>query len=92
MMSDTIVTVNTMLVDVKGDVDEALMAVSTTAGDAQVLMKDMGERGPHDHWPRRRRSAPTSRRSSATSGRAAARIGKLLTDDALFEQRQVDGR
>ena len=42
-MSDTVDTVNTMLVDVKGEVDDALAAVSSTAKDAQALMNDMGD-------------------------------------------------
>lgn len=42
MMSDTLVTVNMMLIDVKGRVDEALVAISTTANDARVLMNDVG--------------------------------------------------
>ena len=41
-MSDTIDTVNTMLADVKGDVELALAAVSGVAGDAQKLMNDVG--------------------------------------------------
>jgi phospholipid/cholesterol/gamma-HCH transport system substrate-binding protein len=41
-MSDTIDTVNTMLVDVKAEVDGALAAVSSVAKDAQVLMNDVG--------------------------------------------------
>ena len=41
-MSDTIVTVNKMLADVKGNVDQALGALSATATDAQGLMKDLG--------------------------------------------------
>src|SRR5688572_29422648 len=41
-MSDTIDTVNTIIADVKGDVETALAAVAGVAGDAQKLMRDVG--------------------------------------------------
>ena len=41
-MSETIVTVNKMLAEVQTGVMQALTAVSSTATDAQVLMKSMG--------------------------------------------------
>src|SRR5215217_39062 len=41
-MSDTLATVNAMLAQVRGGIDQALSAISATAGDAQALMNDMG--------------------------------------------------
>jgi phospholipid/cholesterol/gamma-HCH transport system substrate-binding protein len=41
-MSDTIDTVNTMLVDVKTNIDAALVSVTDVATDAQQLMNDVG--------------------------------------------------
>jgi phospholipid/cholesterol/gamma-HCH transport system substrate-binding protein len=43
MMSDTIETVNVMLVDVKANVDEALLALRATANDAHVLITEVGD-------------------------------------------------
>jgi phospholipid/cholesterol/gamma-HCH transport system substrate-binding protein len=84
MMSDTIVTVNTMLVDVKGRLDEALTAVTLTAADAQVLMKDLGadvrvimasaEKVTTD---------VTAIVSNVRAGRGT--VGKLLNDDSLYQ-------
>ena len=82
-MSDTLATVNTMLVDVKGRIDEALVAVSATATDAQALMLDDGRRGPHDPGLGRRVSTDlTAIVGNVRQGRGT--IGKLLNDDALY--------
>ena len=83
MMSDTLATVNTMLVDVKGRVDEALVAVSSTAADAQVLMKDMGA----DVRTILASGQKVAADLNAIVGNARAgrgTIGRLLTDDSLF--------
>jgi phospholipid/cholesterol/gamma-HCH transport system substrate-binding protein len=83
MLSDTIVTVNGMLVDVKARVDEALVALAGTADDARTLMNTMGS---------------DVRTIIATSNRIAAdfstilagvrqgrgTVGRLLNDDSLF--------
>jgi phospholipid/cholesterol/gamma-HCH transport system substrate-binding protein len=42
-MSETIDTVNTMLVEVKSDIEVALAAVSDVANDAKSLMNDVGK-------------------------------------------------
>jgi phospholipid/cholesterol/gamma-HCH transport system substrate-binding protein len=83
MMSDTIVTVNAMLVDVKGRLDEALVAVSVTASDARVLMNDVGTevRGimaSSDKIMSDLRAIV----GDVRNGRGT--VGKLLTDDALY--------
>ena len=65
-MSDTLATVNTMLVQVKSGVDQALGAVTATATDAQALMKDMGGE-VRTILRSADRSARISRPSSATS-------------------------
>lgn len=87
MMSDTLATVNTMLVDVKGRVDEALVAISTTASDAQTLMEGLGGEV--------RTILASANRVSADMGAILANVrqgrgtvGKLLTDDALYAKVQ----
>ena len=83
MMSDTITTVNTMLVQVKGNVDQALNAVTATATDAQALMKDMSGEVRTILASAQRVSADlTTIVSNVRQGRGS--VGKLLTDDALF--------
>jgi phospholipid/cholesterol/gamma-HCH transport system substrate-binding protein len=83
MMSDTIVFVNTMLVDVKGRLDEALIAVSATASDAQVLMKDLGAevRGIMTTADRITTDLGTIV-SNVRQGRGS--VGRLLNDDDLY--------
>ena len=83
MMSDTIVTVNAMLVDIKGRVDEALVALSATASDAQVLMKDLG--GDVRGIMASAQKIGTDLKlivSNVREGRGT--VGKLLNDDALY--------
>jgi phospholipid/cholesterol/gamma-HCH transport system substrate-binding protein len=82
-MSDTLATVNTMLVQVKSGVDQALGAVTSTASDAQRLMRDMS-----GEVRTILASADTVGRdlkiiiSNIRDGRGS--LGKLLSDDALY--------
>jgi phospholipid/cholesterol/gamma-HCH transport system substrate-binding protein len=84
-MSETIDTVNTMIADVKTEVDEALDAVTDTAAGAQDLMADVGKDA---------RGIMASAQSVATDLKAIVdgvrdgrgTVGKLLTDDALYEK------
>ena len=82
-MSDTLATVNTMLVQVKSGVDQALGALTATASDAQRLMRDMG-----GEVRTILASADTVGRdlkiiiSNIRDGRGS--LGKLLSDDALY--------
>jgi phospholipid/cholesterol/gamma-HCH transport system substrate-binding protein len=85
MMSDTIVTVNTMLVDVKGRLDEALVAVSMTARDAQALMNDVGGEVRSIMSAADRVTANVETIvSNVRQGRGT--IGKFMTDDTLYER------
>jgi phospholipid/cholesterol/gamma-HCH transport system substrate-binding protein len=83
MMSDTLVTVNAMLVDVKGRVDEALVAISSTAGDAQVLMNDLGDELRTIMASSRKVSADLSVLVANVRG-GRGTVGKLMTDEALY--------
>jgi phospholipid/cholesterol/gamma-HCH transport system substrate-binding protein len=82
-MSDTIDTVNTMIVDVKGDVEGALSAVTDVAMDARSLMDDVGEKvrvilASTDKVT----SDLTAMVDGVRKGRGT--IGKLVNDDALY--------
>ena len=82
-MSQTLATVNTMLVEVKSGVDEALGAVTATASDAQVLMKDLGGEvrtilGSADEVSRDLKVIVANVRA----GRGT--VGKLMNDEALY--------
>jgi phospholipid/cholesterol/gamma-HCH transport system substrate-binding protein len=82
-MSDTIVTVNKMLADVKGNVDEALHVLSTTANEAQALMKELGTDIRTILASAQRVSADlTAIVGNVRQGRGT--VGRLLYDDALF--------
>ena len=83
MMSDTIVTVNAMLVDVKGRVDEALVAVSVTASDARVLMNDVGAE-VRGIMASSDKIASDLRAIVGDARNGRGTVGKLLTDDALY--------
>jgi phospholipid/cholesterol/gamma-HCH transport system substrate-binding protein len=82
-MSDTIDTVNAMLVDVKAEVDNALVAVSNVAQDAQALMNDMGA-------DVRVILASTEKVTGDLTAIVAGvregkgTIGKLMVDDSLY--------
>lgn len=83
MMSDTLVTVNAMLVDVKGRVDEALVAVSTTAEDVQALMEEVGGEVKTILASGDRIAGNLNAIvSNVRAGRGT--VGKLLNDDALY--------
>jgi phospholipid/cholesterol/gamma-HCH transport system substrate-binding protein len=82
-MSQTLATVNTMLVEVKSGVDEALGAVTATASDAQVLMKSLGGEvrtilGSADDVSRDLKLIV----GNVRAGRGT--VGKLVNDDALY--------
>jgi phospholipid/cholesterol/gamma-HCH transport system substrate-binding protein len=82
-MSETLATVNTMLAEVKGGVDEALGAVTETANDAQALMKDMS--GEVRTILKSAQDVSQDIKTivgNARSGRGT--FGKLLNDDALY--------
>jgi phospholipid/cholesterol/gamma-HCH transport system substrate-binding protein len=82
-MSQTLTTVNTMLVEVKSGVDEALGAVTATASDAQGLMKDLGGEvrtilGSADEVSRDLKVIV----GNVRAGRGT--VGKLVNDEALY--------
>jgi phospholipid/cholesterol/gamma-HCH transport system substrate-binding protein len=86
-MSDTIDTVNTMVNDVKGSVDEALGSLTTVAKDAQTLMNDAGKDV---------RAIMASGQkitndlnvlvSDVRAGRGT--VGRLMRDDSLYRNAQ----
>jgi phospholipid/cholesterol/gamma-HCH transport system substrate-binding protein len=82
-MSDTIDTVNTMIGDVKTDVEGALAAVSGVAKDAQVLMDDVGNdvRGILASTDKVTTDL-TAIVAGVRQGRGS--VGKLVNDDALY--------
>ena len=82
-MNDTIVTVNNILADVKGNVDQALTALSTTAADAQGLMKELGADMRTILASAQRISADlTTIVGNVRQGRG--NVGKLMNDEALY--------
>ena len=82
-MSDTLATVNTMLVQVKGGVDEALAAVTGTAIDAQTLMNDMS--GEVRGILKSTGQVSTDLQTIIGNVRAGrGSFGKLLNDEALY--------
>ena len=83
MMNDTIVTVNAIIIDVKGRLDEALVAVTLTAKDAQGLMNEMsGEVRSILASTQQVTADLTTMVSGVRQGRGS--VGKLLNDDALY--------
>lgn len=84
MMSDTLVTLNAMLVDVKARVDEALVVVSATASDAQLLMNDLGGNVRTILASTGRITQDlTAMVSDVRHGKGS--VGRLLNDEALYE-------
>lgn len=88
MMSDTIATVNTMLVDVKANVDEALFALIETAHDAQALIDEVGDE-VETIFVSTRRVADDVTAIVAGMREGQGSVGKLLTDDSLYESVRV---
>jgi phospholipid/cholesterol/gamma-HCH transport system substrate-binding protein len=84
-MNETIDLITSSITDVKAGVDDALKAVSTTATDAQTLINDLGGE---------LRSVTASSKNVAEDLQAIVAgvrqgrgsIGKLVTDDALYER------
>lgn len=84
MMSDTIETVNTMLVDVKANVDEALLAISATVEEANTLIEEVGDDVQSILASTDELARDLARIvAGIREGRGA--IGRLITDDALYE-------
>ncbi len=84
MMSDTLVTLNAMLIDVKARVDEALVVVSATASDAQLLMNDLGGNVRAILASTQRITQDlTAMVSNVRQGKGS--IGRLLNDEALYK-------
>jgi phospholipid/cholesterol/gamma-HCH transport system substrate-binding protein len=82
-MSETLATVNTMLVQVRSGVDEAIGAVTATATDARTLMKDMG--GEVRAILRSADQVSTDIKTIVGNVRAGrGTFGKLLNDEALY--------
>ena len=82
-MSDTLLMVNRMLIDVKANVDAALLAVSNTATDAQLLMKDVGGQvGTIMASAQQVTGDLTAIVANVRQGRGT--VGKLMTDDAIY--------
>jgi phospholipid/cholesterol/gamma-HCH transport system substrate-binding protein len=83
LMNDTVVTLNTMLIDVKGRIDEALVAFNSASSDAQVLMKQIGGEVRDILASSERVTADiTAIVSNVRQGRGT--VGKLLNDDTLY--------
>jgi phospholipid/cholesterol/gamma-HCH transport system substrate-binding protein len=87
-MSETLGTVNRMLVEVQQGVDQALSAVTATASDAQGLMKDMGGEVRTLLTAANRVSADVNTIvAQVRQGRGS--LGKLLSDDSLYANVQA---
>jgi phospholipid/cholesterol/gamma-HCH transport system substrate-binding protein len=82
-MSDTLATVNAMLIDVKGRLDEALVAVSATAKDAQELMREMGG-DVRTILASANKVTGDLAAIVASVRQGHGTLGKLVTDDSLF--------
>jgi phospholipid/cholesterol/gamma-HCH transport system substrate-binding protein len=84
-MRDTITTVNTMLDDVKADVDATLDTVTAAAGDARELLDDVG--GDVRVIMASTKSVVGDLNAIVTGVRKGeGTIGKLVTDDALYQR------
>ena len=82
-MSDTIDSANTMLADVKTELEQALGTVSSAAEDAQTLMNDVGK----DVRSIMASSDKATRDLSVIVENVRAgkgTVGKLIADDALY--------
>lgn len=83
-MSDTVDTVNDTIVSVKKEVDDALTAISATAESAQGLIDDVGTDARTIMAASQRITGDVQAiMTDLRAGRGT--VGKLLTDDAIFE-------
>lgn len=82
-MNDTIDLATTMMQEVKGSLDQALVAVSEAANDAQALMGDVGT-DVRDIMASTRRVTDNLNVIVADVRAGKGTVGKLVTDDALF--------
>jgi phospholipid/cholesterol/gamma-HCH transport system substrate-binding protein len=82
-MSDTIDVVNKTIVDVRGELDDALGTLTSTAQDAGKLMNDVGQDVREIMASAQRVSADVNVIvAGVRQGRGT--VGKLLTDDSLY--------
>ena len=87
-MSNTLVTVNKMLTEVQRGIDQALSAVTATASEAQLLMKDVGGEVRTLLSAANRVSADVNTIvAQVRQGRGS--LGKLLNDDSLYANVQA---
>jgi phospholipid/cholesterol/gamma-HCH transport system substrate-binding protein len=87
-MNETIDLITTSITDVKAGVDDALKAVSTTATDAQALITDIG--GELRAVTASSKNVAENLQSIVAGVRQGrGSIGKLVTDDALYERAKV---
>jgi phospholipid/cholesterol/gamma-HCH transport system substrate-binding protein len=82
-MSDTIDTANTMLTEVKANLDEALEAVSATATDARGLVTDLGSE-VRTILASAQRVSKNVETIVANVRQGRGTLGKFLTDDSLY--------
>ena len=82
-MSETIETVNSLVVDVHGRVGEAFGTLTAVAKDAQTLMNDLGVDARHLMTAGRKVSTDlTAITADVRAGRGT--VGRLVTDDSLY--------
>jgi phospholipid/cholesterol/gamma-HCH transport system substrate-binding protein len=84
-LNDTIDLVTGIIKDVKVGLDEALRAVSQTATDAQALMGDIGTE-VRQIMGSTQRITEDVRVITSNIRQGRGSIGKLVTDDALYEK------
>ncbi|HXW08831.1 MAG TPA: MlaD family protein [Vicinamibacterales bacterium] len=84
-MSDTVDTVNATITVLKSDIEEALEAVTVTAQSARELITDIGQDAREVVSSTEQVASDLEEIvSGIRSGRGS--VGKLLTDDALYER------
>jgi phospholipid/cholesterol/gamma-HCH transport system substrate-binding protein len=82
-MSDTIDTVNAMVGDLKGSIDQAFGTLTAVAKDAQALMNEVGVDAREIMGSARKVSADVNAIvANVRAGRGT--VGQLLTDDSLY--------
>jgi phospholipid/cholesterol/gamma-HCH transport system substrate-binding protein len=82
-MGKTVETVNTTIVEVKAELDEALSAVSETAKDARGLIDDVG-RDARTIMASTEKVTTNLNALVAGVRQGRGTVGRLLTDDSLF--------